>query len=428
MALSLVSINLTQPVSPATTGSADVVIGGNGGKSVFLVARFTTSGGSGTINATPNATTGTTATFNLTALAPATYACEATVEGDPTTLTFSFVINAPTTPPVQVLGCISPNAFNYDPAANTDTTPTSCVYALVDVAPAQLVAAHLPIPVVVRAAPTVSGAPAVVRLLLETAPSTEDPSTTAAWVEFGQLKKVCGQDASASFNLSEAAKSLLRITPPVESGTDASLSALLRVRYERIDPETRQVTDTDVVGSCRVLNAVVQPVAGAELTAPLAYDSLPTGAAYWLTSATYLDGIVSTDRGLPLSNCPAVQQFMWLNAKGAWDSGFFTGRHVHGTDQADPISYRDTAGADRYAKRGTVRDTLQVYSDKVDFATYSLLRGVRNSVQVYERLPGGGYVPVLVASESYQEYQEQTDKTFQVNFTVSYPAQLIQTQ
>lgn len=319
-------------------------------------------------------------------------------------------------------GCTTPRALNYDPAATQDSAPTACVFVQVTAKPADLVAAHLPIPVVVRASPTAAGLATIVVLHLDTAAATAGP-----WVEFASLRQVCDATATAHFNLSEAAKSLLRILPPVVDGVDPALSALLRVRYEVRDPATQALSYSGTVGTCRALNATVAPVAGAALTTPTVYETLPAGGAQWETTATLAGGVVNTLLDLPASGCPA-RQFVWLNPAGAWDTGFFFGHHGHGTDQADPLTVRDAAGADRYARRGTVRDTLQVYSDKLSYATFLALRGLRNSVQVYERTGPGQYVPVLVASESYSEFQEVTDKTFQVNFTVSYPAQLIQTQ
>jgi len=318
-------------------------------------------------------------------------------------------------------GCTTSRALNYDPTATQDSTPSACVFVQVTVAPGNLVAAHLPIPVAVRASPTAAGLASIVVLRLETATTPAGP-----WTEFGRLRQVCDATATARFNLSEAAKGLLRIAPPVESGVDPNLSALLRVRYEVLDPVALTPSYSGTVGTCRALNAVLAPVAGAVLTTPTVYDALPTGGAQWETTATLAAGVVSTLLDLPASGCTA-RQFAWLNPAGAWDTGFFTGRHGHGTDQADPRTFRDGAGAARYTTRGTVRDTLQVYSDKLSYAAYLALRGVRKSVQVYERTGPGQYVPVLVSSESYPEFQE-TDKTFQVNFTVSYPAQLIQTQ
>jgi hypothetical protein len=324
--------------------------------------------------------------------------------------------------PTGPTGCTTERALNYDPTATQDATPTLCVFVEVTTPLSGLVAAHLPIPVVLRASPTVDGLASVVVLYLETASTPSGP-----WVQFGRLRQVCDEMATVRFDLSEAAKSLLRILPPVESGLDRNLSALLRARYEVLDPVTLTAIYSGDVGACRALNAVVQSSSGATLTTPTPYADIPDGSALWRSVATYAGGVSSTPLALPGNSCQA-RQFVWLNAKGAWDSGFFFGRHIHGTDQADPIQFRDLAGADRYAKRGTVRPTLQVYSDKLDWATFRAIRGVRDSIQVWERLGPDEYAPVLVNTESYQEYQEVTDKTYQVNFTVSYAPQLIQTQ
>jgi hypothetical protein len=334
----------------------------------------------------------------------------------------SFTVDFTVKPaPDTVLGCTAPNAFNFDPAANTDSDPTSCVFVVVDVAPAQLAAAHLPIPVLLRAAPTTSGLASIVVLVLETADALAGP-----WREFGRLKTICDDDARAEFNLSEAAKSLLRIQPPVESGVDPALSALLRARYEVLDPDTLAVRYTGEVGTTRVLNAVVQATSGATLTSATTYATVPNGGQLWQSVVTYAGGVRATPLNKDSDGCRA-REFVWLNAVGAWDQGFFFGRHVHGTDQADAITYRNTT-EERYSSRGIVRDTLAVYSDITDWATYQLIRGLRRSIQVYERVGANQYVPVLMVAENFPEYVEQTDKTFQVNFTVSYPAQLIQTQ
>ena len=84
------------------------------------------------------------------------------------------------------------------------------------------------------------------------------------------------------------------------------------------------------------------------------------------------------------------------------------------------------AGGDYYVGGGDVRRTLRVYSDKVDFATFLVLREVRRSRRVYERLVSGLYVPVLVEKGSAVDYKE-TDKIFEVNFTVKYPVLPVQT-
>lgn len=418
----LVYFTITQPTGSVPTGTLHLVVNQGDAIGPMLVDIPGVTNGNELMLAGDNPGD---YTFTRTGIAPADY--QAIVRDGALSqgavpfpsFTVDFTVNRA---PDVVLGCTAPNAFNYDPKANKDSDPTSCVFVVVDVPPAQIAAAHLPIPVLLRAAPTTSGLASIVVLILETAESLSGP-----WREFGRLKTLCDDDARAEFNLSEAAKSLLRIQPPVESGTDPALSALLRARYEMLDPDTLGVLYTGEVGTTRVLNAVVQASSGATLTSATTYSTVPDGGQLWQSVVTYAGGVRATLLDKEIDGCRA-RQFVWLNAAGAWDQGFFFGRHVHGTDQADAITYRTAAGAERYSSRGTVHDTLGVYSDITDWATYKLLRGLRQSIQVYERLGANQYVPVLLSAESFPEYVEQTDKTFQVNFTVSYPAQLIQTQ
>lgn len=415
----IVSLTVTQPSPQVSTGTVAVVAdkGDSSGPLTIEIPGYTL----GIEPMTPGPG-GNQYSYTGTRVPPgATYTAfvyDASPAKLPTVSQEFTVDPAPTGAP----GCTTPRALNYDPNAAFDPTPSLCEFVQVPRLP-RLVAAHLPIPLMVRASPTASGLASIVRLLLATGTSLSGP-----WVEFGRLAVVCDDTATAFFNLSESAKSLLTtIPPPVEAGVETGLSALLRVSYEVLDPETLDPVFAGVVGVTRALNAVVSPAASGNFTSPSPYADLPAGAALWESDVTYADGMISSLVTLPSNGCRA-RQFVWLNKAGAWDTGYFYGRHQHGTDQADASTYRDEAGADRYAKRGTVRDTLQVYSDKLDWATYQHLRKVRTSVQVYERLGPKRYVAVLVAAESYPEYQEQTDKTYEVNFTVSYPAQLIQTQ
>lgn len=400
MLTNLVSI---APVAPAATGSVSARLsGGTAPYAAYLVAGSPqTADGSGVVR--------------FAGLAPGAYVLNGT-DAAGGTVSQPFTISAAAT-----LGCMTPRALNYDPAATQDGVPSLCEFVQVPTLP-ELLAAHLPIPCPVRASPTLAGLACIVVLDLYTADTLAGP-----WQTFAQLRRVCDTNATASFDLSEAAKSLLRIGLPVEAGPDSALSALLQVRYQVLDPLTLLPMYAGTLSAVRVLNAVVTPTAGALLTTASPYATLPPGGAQWTSTATLAGGVVTAAAPLPVGPCGA-RQFVWLNPAGAWDTGFFFGRHEHGTDQADPTEYRDTSGADRYARRGTVRATLNVYSDRLDWATYQAIRGVRNSVQVYERLGAGQYVAVKVATSSFQEYQEQTDKTFTVDFTVSYPAQLIQTQ
>ena len=244
----------------------------------------------------------------------------------------------------------------------------------------------------------------------------------------GQLRQPADPvSAAVAFNVSEVCKAqFASIAPPVEAGPDASLSRLLRLRYV-VQSSAGVDTYAGTLAPFRALNAAVAPPVDGVLTFPTAYAEQPVGVALWRNTATLATGVSAEPLALPFTGCPA-RVFVWLNRLGGWQAGFFTGRHVRATDQAEPVAYRDQTGADRYASRGQVRPTLQVYSDKLPFATYQALRGIRDSIQVYERTGPGQYVPVLVASGSYTEYQEQTDKTFTVDFTISYPAVLVQTQ
>jgi hypothetical protein len=382
------------PVSPATTGYAEVQ--GSGGVGPYKV----------TVGPQPQVTANASGLASVSSLAPGSY---------PVTLVDSAATPATRTgnvlvPAAVINGCTLPGALNYNPTATANDG--SCQFVAVDGQPAGLVAAHLPIAVQLRAAP-IGGQPALVYLFLETAPTAAGPWTAAG------TKRAAADPATAavSFNVSEEAKALLRISPPVEAGVDPALSVLLRLRYVVRDAATSTDRFADTLVPFRALNAAL---------APPASGVLATGG-YWDTAATLAAGVTATVPALPYPGCPG-RVLVWLNRAGGWEQGVFTGRHLHGDDQTDPIAYRDAAGADRYASKGVVRDTLQVYSDKLDFATYTAYRGVRRAIQVYERTGAGQYTPVLVSGGSYQEYQEQTDKLFEVNFTLSYPPVLIQTQ
>lgn len=396
------------PVAPATTGRAEVQV--SGGTAPYTVT--ITNGGTTALTLAPDAT----GLASFPNLPPGAYTVAlADSAARPAQRTASFIV-----PAVQINGCPLPGALNYNP--NATTNDGSCVFVLVDAQPAGLVAAHLPVPVLLRAAP-IGGQPGIVYLFIETAPTPAGP-----WLLVGQLRQ--GADpvsAAVAFNVSEVCKAQFdRIAPPVEAGPDPNLSRLLRLRY-LVQSSAGADTYAGTLTPFRALNAAVAPPADGVLTLPTAYLEQPAGVALWRNTATLATGVSAEPLGLPLTGCPA-RCFVWLNRLGGWQTGFFAGRHVRGTDQADPITFRDPAGADRYASRGQVRPTLQVYSDKLPFATYQAVRGIRDSIQVYECSGAGQYVPVVVGSGSYTEYQEQTDKTFTVDFTISYPAVLVQTQ
>lgn len=406
--LAIVRASGFAPVPPATTGRAEVQVSGG-------TAPLTVSVGNG-------AGTFVTVTADASGLAafpslpPGTYTVALADSSSPTRARNAALV----VPAADVPGCPLPSALNYNPSATSNDG--SCVFVAVDAQPAGLVAAHLPVPVRLRVAP-IASQPGVVYLFLETAPAAAGP-----WSPAGQLRQTADPlTATAAFNASELCKARFdRIPPPVESGPDANLSRLLRLRYV-VQSSAGVDTYAGTLTPFRALNAAVAPPADGVLTTPLPYAEQPVGAALWRNTATLAAGVVAEPLALPFTGCPA-RCFVWLNGAGGWQAGFFAGRHIRGTDQADALTFRDSTGAERYASRGTVRPTLQVYSDKQPLATYQALRGIRDSVQVYERTGPGQYVPVLVAAGSYVEYQEQTDKTFTVDFTISYPAVLVQTQ
>lgn len=165
---------------------------------------------------------------------------------------------------------------------------------------------------------------------------------------------------------------------------------------------------------------------------PAPYASVPVGYARYRSTVnaagTGIGNVAAVPEAASDWPCP-VRQFVWLTREGAWAWGFFAGRHEHGTETGggEATVLRQAGGVERYADAGDTRPTLRVYSDVLDWSTYLVLRGVRTSVQVYERLVTGAYVPVLVERGAFVEYKE-TDKVFEVNFTARYPVAVLQTQ
>ena len=406
--LAIVRITGYAPISPATTGRGEVQL--SGGLAPYSVTLTDNAGATFTVNADASGLAA------FASLPPRVYAVAVLDAASPRAGRVGSLI----VPTLDTPGCPLPGALNYNPAATTNDG--SCVFVAVDAEPAGLVAAHLPVPVLLRAAP-IASQPAIVYLFIETATTTAGP-----WALVGQLRQTADPiPAAVAFNVSEVCKAqFASIAPPVETGLDASLSRLLRLRY-LVQSSAGVDTYAGTLTPFRALNAALTPPADGVLTLAAAYLEQPPTAVLWRNLATLAAGVSAEPLALPLTGC-AARHFVWLNRLGGWQSGFFSGRHVRGTDQADPITFRDQAGADRYASRGQVRPTLQVYSDKLSFTTYQAVRGIRDSIQVYERTGANTYLPVLVASGSYTEYQEQTDKTFTVDFTISYPAVLVQTQ
>lgn len=297
----------------------------------------------------------------------------------------------------------------------------------VDATPPALAAAHLPMQLVLRAAPAGTPlAPAALLLVAEVLRGT-------AWLEVGRLRETCDPVlGTAYFDLSEYLKTQFADTAPDESGDpDPALSIRYRVRYGRSPGFTGTVgTEAGTVSGLAV-NAAEAVNPGAD-PLPLAIGPVSPYASVPLTYAGFCSTVNAAGTGignLPVvpavaAPCP-VRQFVWLTRRGAWAWGLFTGRHEHGTDTGDDVTVR-RAGGDFYVGGGDIRQTLRVYSDKVDFATFLVLREVRRARRVYERLPTGLYVPVLIEKGSFADYRE-TDKVFEVNFTVRYPVLVVQT-
>lgn len=398
MALILIQQVLTQPTAAVPTGAAQFVVNTPAGVAA-PVAPVTASIPGVTASPVTLAASPAGYLFYQVGLPPGDYAATFTTSDTPAlTLAVPFSILALPT---------------------ADTTPPA------------LTAAHLPALAVLRAAP--SGTPLQPAALL----LVVEVQRAGTWQEAGRLREVCdGTTGTARFDLSEYLKTQFTKTDPLEGGVpDPALSIPYRARYGRLPDFTGTPGSEGGIFTGLAVNAAgqVNP-AGAALPLPLgpapAYASVPVGYARFRTSVNAAGtGLANTDTVPEVAaDWPcAVRQFVWLTPAGAWAWGFFSGRHEHGTETGEPTVLRQAGGVERYANAGDTRDTLKVYSDILDWPTYAVLRGVRRSPQVYERLPTGAYVPVLVERGSFVEYKE-TDKVFEVNFTVRYPLAAIQTQ
>lgn len=298
--------------------------------------------------------------------------------------------------------------------------------------PPALVAAHLPVLAVLRAAPRADAltgllAPTALLLVVEVRRGT-------SWQPAGQLRGVCDATlGTARFNLSEYLKTQFADTPPDETGGfDAALAIAYRVRYGAAADFDGSAGAEGGTFAGLALNAAEPVLATAlplALLAPSPYASVPVGYAGFRSTVDATGAGVANVPTVPASAsgwpCP-VRQFVWLAPSGAWAWGLFSGRHEHGTETSEDAIVRRSGGADYYVGGGDVRPTLRVYSDKLDWPTFQALRGIRRARRVYERLPSGLYVPVLVEKGSAVDYKE-TDKTFEVNFTARYPVLPVQT-
>lgn len=175
MAFVLISATPTQPVPPATTGTAHLVVGGTDGSGVSIYV----SGVVSTVPMQPGAND--TAEYTTPALAPGIYVGGAARDSDGQAIGFQFEILAP----APVPGCTDPDADNYDPAATQDDG--SCAYSprLALAAPLpELAPVGVPLVVVLGSLPVAGAAPAPASVLIDLsalpAPGTS-PALTA-WV------------------------------------------------------------------------------------------------------------------------------------------------------------------------------------------------------------------------------------------------------
>jgi len=316
-------------------------------------------------------------------------------------------------------------AGGIDPVTVGATVPAYLPPPVATATPPAIAAAHLPMLLVLEAAPT--GTPLAASALLLVVEVYR-----GAWVEVGRLRGVCDATTGlARFDLSEYLKTQFSPTPPDESGGyDPALAIGYRVRYGRAADFDGTAGDEAGTFEGLAVNAaeVVNP-AGAPLPLALGpaapYASVPAGFARFRST---LDAAGIKNRAtVPVvaSTC-AFRQFVWLHPSGAWAWGLFGGRHVHGVELTDDVVVRRAKGEDYYVGGGDTRDTLQVYSDRISWPEFLVLRTIRKSRRVYERLPSGLYVPVLLERGTFPEYKE-TDKLFAVDFTARYPVQPVQT-
>ena len=312
-------------------------------------------------------------------------------------------------------------AMMYDPPAAAPPT--------VETLPAALVAAHLPVMVVLRAEPQYVNqvlTASVLLLVIEAKDGT-------GWREIGRERKGCDPVlGTVRFNLSEYLKTQFSETPPDESGAgDPALGYQYRARFGRVPAFTGAAgTEAGAFGGLAV-NAALPVNPGANplpigLGPLMPYANVPATAARFqsIASATGVANVATVPVNSTAWPCPA-RQFVWLDPSGAWVWGLFTGRHEHGTDTGEDAQVRRAEG-DYYVGGGDTRPTLQVYSDKLDWPTFQVLVGIRRARRVYERLASGQYVPVLIGRGAQHDYKE-TDKAFEVNFTAKYPVLTVQT-
>ena len=395
MAITLVSSTLTQPTTATPTGTFDVVAvrGGTSGPLSIAIPGVTAGAEAMTAQAGGNYS------YHRAGLSGADYVA--------TVYDMAFIAQAPLIIPFQIVA-LPPTVLATPPA---------------------LVAAHLPTLLALQATPAgnpVQAAALVVAIEVYRA---------GVWQSAGMLREVCDATGRAEFYLNEYLKTQFSPTPPDESGAaDPALAIQYRARYGRAPFDGVYAgTQAGLVTGLAVNAALPVNPTGAALPLGLGpampYSSVPaTYARFQSIVLAYASGVANVPTVAVNSSawpCP-VRQFVWLHPSGAWCWGLFSGRHEHGAETGDDVTVRRADG-DYYVGGGDTRETLRVYSDKLDWPTFQVLSTIRRARRVYERLPSGQYLPVLLERGAFVEYKE-TDKLFEVNFTARYPVQVVQTQ
>lgn len=397
MALVLIRLTLTHPNATSTTGSVVIVVNGSGPSGTGLTSPLTVNVPGITTGAVPVSFIAGTGGYQYDAagIAPGSFVATFTDSATP---------------------------------ANTLTVPFA-ILALPTVlaTPPALAAAHLPVLLALQAEPAGNPVqPAALVVVVEVQRGT-------AWEAAGTLREVSDTTGRAEFYLNEYLKSQFSPTPPDESGAaDPALGIRYRARYGRAPFDGTAGTEAGTITGLAV-NAA-QPVNPTAAALPLGlgpampYAAVPASYARFqsivLTGATGVANVPTVAVNSGAYPCP-VRQFVWLHPSGAWCWGLFAGRHEHGAETGDDVTVRRADG-DYYVSGGDTRETLRVYSDKLDWPTFLVLRTIRLARRVYERLPSGQYLPVLLERGAFMEYKE-TDKLFEVNFTARYPVQVVQT-
>lgn len=388
MALTLVSLLVVQPTAAVPTGGVVFIIT-NGTRPLTFTATGVTTGAETLINQA-NGTT----LYTKDGLPVGTYTGTVTDSSTPAlTLTVTFTIVG---------------------------------LPIVQVAPPALVAAHLPVLLALQSDPTATGIPAALVVAL-------DVLRGAVWQSAGVLREVCDGNGRAEFYLNEYLKSQFSPTAPDESGApDPALAIRYRARYGRAPFDGTAGGEAGTVTGLALNASLPVNTTGAALPLGLGpampYSSVPATYARFqsiiLAGATGVANVPTVAVNSAAWPCP-VRQFVWLHPSGAWCWGLFSGRHEHGAETGEDVSVRRPDG-DYFVGGGDVRDTLRVFSDKLDWDTFQVLRTIRKARRVYERLSSGQYLPVLLERGAFVEYKE-TDKLFEVNFTARYPVQVVQT-